>query len=169
MPRHPSQRARIKREVDEILATKPERKSTDACEIERARETSERRYAALIANRENVHNSPAWRDAMFERQAIDFMSRAGTSHERRQFGIDRSKHTRVDIRWYVIPNQNKASGGFLPMIEEDGRPRGDTWASRGYAKADAEAMAEERAHEAASRFVGDWNVVVKKGRSARPQ
>jgi hypothetical protein len=30
-------------------------------------------------------------------------------------------------------------------------------------------MAEERAHEAASRFVGDWNVVVKKGRSARPQ
>jgi hypothetical protein len=68
---------------------------------------------------------------------------------------------------YAIPNQNKISGGFLPMLEEDGHERGDTWSGHGYAKDEAEAMAEARAHEAASRFVGDWDVVVKKGRRPR--
>lgn len=71
-------------------------------------------------------------------------------------------HTRVDIRWYVIPNGNKAAGGFLPMVEEDGRQRGDTWSGRGYSKAEAEREAEELAREAASRFVGDWVVTVRK-------
>jgi hypothetical protein len=53
------------------------------------------------------------------------------------------------------------------MIEEDGRARGDTWSNRAYDKAEAEAIAKEKAHEAASRFVGDWNVVVKKGHPPR--
>jgi hypothetical protein len=155
----------IKREVNEILARKsgslPSRstESSGYGEIARAREISARRIAALIANGEDVRNSPAWRDALAERRMLDLMSRAGTSAP---FGAH-AKHTRVDIRWYAIPNQNKVSGGFLPMIEEDGKARGDTWSARGYDKAEAEAMAEEKAHEAASRFVGDWNVVVSKG------
>lgn len=124
----------------------------------KAREISERRIAALIANGEDVRNTPAWRDAMSESRMIRF--RSGPTRP----GIDRSKHTHVDIRWYAIPNGNKASGGFLPVIEEDGKIRGNTWAGHGYGKAEAEEMAEARAHEAASRFVGDWNVVVKKGR-----
>jgi hypothetical protein len=172
----PKSRAQIKREIDEVLAKKPGgvlgggAKSSGDGEIARARETSERRIAALIANGEDVRNTPAWRDARAESRMIDLMTRAGADPVvpfRRRIGIDRSKHTRVDIRWYAIPNQNKASGGFLPMIEEDGKVRSDTCSVRGYDKAEAEAMAEEKAHKAASRFVGDWNVVVKKGRPTR--
>jgi hypothetical protein len=132
--------------------------------LARALETSGRRIAALIANGEDLRNTSAWRDAMHEKRTIEFLSRVSTHP--RALETDRSGHTRVEIRWYAIPNQNKRSGGFLPMIEEDGRARGDTWASRGYDKAVAEAMAEEHANEVASRFVGDWNVVVKKGREA---
>lgn len=160
-------RAQIKREVDEVLAGKPGgarhggSKSAHEDEIARAREISERRIAALIANGEDVRNSPAWRDAMSESRMINLMSRLSTSP---RVPLRRSTHTRVDIRWYALPNQNKASGGFLPMIEENGKMRGDTWSRQGYEKAEAEAMAEEKAHEAATRFVGDWNVVVRKGR-----
>jgi hypothetical protein len=132
-------------------------------DVSLAREISDRRIAALIANGDDVRNTPAWRDAMSERRMINIQSGSGPARP----SIDRSKHTRVDIRWYAIPNGNKAAGGFLPVIEEDGKVRGDTWSGHGYDKAEAETMAEARAHEAASRFVGDWNVVVKKGRLAR--
>lgn len=143
---------------------------SDNEQIASARETSERRIAALIANQEDVHNTPAWRDALSESRTIDLMSRASADPRvprGRRSGIDRSKHTRVDIRWYAIPNQNKAAGGFLPMIEEDGKARGDTWRDRGWSKAEAETEAEEWAHRAASHFAGDWNIVVKKGRPTR--
>lgn len=162
----PKAPAQLQREIDEVLA----RPARGADEIARARGISERRIAALIANREDVRNTPAWRDAVSENQMIDLMSRSSEDPyvpSRRRIGIDRSKHTRVEIRWYAIPNQNKASDGFLPMIEEDGRARGDTWSNRAYDKAEAEAIAKEKAHEAASRFVGDWNVVVKKGHPPR--
>jgi len=142
-------------------AAQLDREITEALATAKAREISERRIAALIANREDVRNTPAWRDAMSESRMINF--RSGPARR----GIDRSKHTRVNIRWYAIPNGNKATGGFLPVIEEDGKVRGDTWSGRGYDKAEAEAMAEARAHEAAARFVGDWNVVLKKGRPTR--
>jgi hypothetical protein len=47
--------------------------------------------------------------------------------------------------------------------------RGDEWRDRGYSKAEAKAKteAEAWAHRAASRFVGDWNVIVTKGRPPR--
>lgn len=134
----------------------------------RAREISERRIAALIANDEDVRNSPAWRDAMSESRMIDFMARSGSDVSLgRRVGTGRHEHTRVDIHWYAFPNENKVAGGFLPMIEEDGKRRGDEWRDRGYSKAEAETEAEEWAHRAASRFVGDWNVVVTKGRPPR--
>jgi hypothetical protein len=162
-PCHPVARTVILPPGSIVMATG---KTVDDGEIARAREISERRIAGLITNGEDVRNSPAWRDALHESQMIDLMSRvrAGTAGHR--IGTRRSGHTRVDIRWYAIPNQNKTSGGFLPMIEEDGKKRGDTWRGRGYSKAEAESMAEAEAHEAASRFVGDWDVVVKKGRPA---
>lgn len=166
----PRSRAQIKREIDEVLARKSGggAKSLDDGGIARARETSERRIAALIANGEDVRNSPAWRDAMSEYRTIDFMSRVGADVPLgRRVGTGRHEYTRVDIRWYAIPNENKVAGGFLPMIEEDGKSRGDTWRDRGYSKAEAEAEAEAWADRAASRFVGDWNVVVTKGRPTR--
>lgn len=140
------------------------RNAIDNVELARAREISERRIAALIANGEDVRNSPAWRDAIHERQMIGLMSRMGKDTVGRRIDTSRSGHAQVDIRWYAIPNQNRISGGFLPMLAEDGKERGDTWSGHGYTKAEAESMAETSAHEAASRFVGDWNVVVKKGK-----
>ena len=145
-------------------ATQLDREITEALATAKAREISERRIAALIANREDVRNTPAWRDAMFEARAIRIMT---SSPSKVKSVAERDKHTRVDIRWYAIPNGNKVAGGFLPVIEEDGKVRGDTWSGRGYDKAKAEAMAEAKAHEAAARFVGDWNVVLKKGRPTR--
>ncbi len=167
----PKTRREIAREVDEILLSRKSgggAKSSGDGGIARAREISERRIAALIANGEDVRNSPAWRDAMSESRTIDFMSRSGTDVPLgRRVGAGRNEHTRVDIRWYAIPNENKVAGGFLPMIEEDGKGRGDTWRDRGWSKAEAEAEAEAWADRAASRFVGDWNVVVTKGRPTR--
>jgi hypothetical protein len=136
-------------------------------ETAKARDISERRIAALIANGEDARNTPAWRDAMYEKRMIDLLSRGSQAARGPRAKSPRAEHTRVDIRWYAIPNGNKVSGGFLPAIEEDGKLRGDTWSSRGYDKAEAEAMAEAKAHEAAARFVGDWNVVVKRGRPKR--
>ena len=145
-------------------ATQLDREITEALATAKAREISERRIAALIANREDVRNTPAWRDAMSEARAIRIMT---SSPSKVKSVAVRDKHTRIDIRWYAIPNGNKVAGGFLPVIEEDGKVRGDTWSGRGYGKAEAEAMAEAKAQEAAARFVGDWNVVLKKGRSTR--
>ena len=142
-----------------------EREITEALATVKAREISERRIAALIANGEDVRNTPAWRDAMSEARAIRIMT---SPPSKVKSVAERDKHTRVDIRWYAIPNGNKVSGGFLPVIEEDGKVRGDTWSGRGYDKAEAEARAEAKAHEAASRFTGDWNVTVRKGR-AKPR
>jgi hypothetical protein len=137
-------KAQLDREIAETLA---------------ARQISDRRIAVLTANREDVRNTPAWRDALHERRVINFAMPATKSKR-----VPRSEHTRVDIRWYALPNTNKIAGGFLPMITEDGKARGDTWSGRGYSKAEAEARAEAKAHEAGARFTGDWNVVVKKGR-----
>jgi len=119
----PKSRAQIKREIDEVLTRAPSGSAkSDTAEIERARVTSERRIAALIANGEDVRNSPAWRDAMSESRTIDFAARSSSDVPlERRGGTGHHAHTRVDIRWYAFPNGNKSAGGFLPMIEEDGK------------------------------------------------
>jgi hypothetical protein len=135
-----------------------DREITDAL---RAREISDRRIAALKANGEDVRNTVAWRDAMHERTAINFATYKPPKHKRNE----RSEHTRVAITWYAIPNENKRDprGGYLPVYELDGKVHGDTY-GRGYDKAEAEQLAEARAHKEAERYTGDWNVTVKKGR-----
>ena len=70
-----------------------------------------------------------------------------------------SDHTRVTLYWHAIPNENKARGGWMPVVDEDGKQRGDTW-GRGYELETALEMAKADAEERASRFVGDWDVVV---------
>jgi hypothetical protein len=141
--------AQLDREIAEALA---------------AREISDRRIAALIANKEDVRNTPAWRDAMHERRAINFATYKPKPKPRRE----RSEHTRVAITWYAIPNENKrdARGGYMPVYELDGKVRGDTY-GRGYDKAEAEQRAEAMAHKEAARYTGDWNVTVKKGRAKK--
>lgn len=66
---------------------------------------------------------------------------------------------RVTIYWYAIPNANKSRGGWMPVIDHDGKQRGDTY-GKGYELETALEMAKEVAEERASRYVGDWDVVV---------
>ncbi len=117
---------------------------------------SDRRIAALRANGEDKRNTPAWRDAMSERRMINIMTSKRPSKPKV------SSDERVAITWYVIPNTNTRAGGFLPVYSVDGKQRGDTY-GRGYDKATAERMAEEMAHAEAARYIGDWDVTVKKG------
>ncbi len=63
---------------------------------------------------------------------------------------------KVVIRYFVIPNTGR-DGGFLPMYEQNGRLHGE-W--RGMDRDAAEARAIAMAHEAASKYVGDWTVRV---------
>jgi hypothetical protein len=71
-----------------------------------------------------------------------------------------SDHTRVTLYWHAIPNGNKARGGWLPVVDEDGKQHGDTWRSSGYDLETALAMAKEDAEKRAERFTGDWDIVV---------
>ena len=135
--------AQLDREIAESLA---------------ARQISDRRIAHLIANGEDVRNTPAWRDAMSEQRMINFM----TPLKRKPARDDREL---VTITWYAVPNAHKARGGYMPVYELDGKVRGHTY-GRGYPKAEAEAEAEAMAHKEAERYTGDWNVVVKKGRAS---
>ena len=73
----------------------------------------------------------------------------------------KSDFSRVTIQWYAIPNGNKQAGGWLPVYDEDGKQRGDTWWSRGYDLDTALKMAKEDAERLAEKFVGDWNVIVE--------
>lgn len=66
---------------------------------------------------------------------------------------------KVVIRYFVIPNPNPERGGFLPLIEENGRLHGVTY-GRGYDREHAEALAVQMAHEKASRYTGDWEIRV---------
>ena len=73
-----------------------------------------------------------------------------------------SEHETVTIIWYVTPNENKKAGGFVPVHTVDGKQRASAWYGRAFDKATAERMAEHDAKEEAERYVGDWNVVVRK-------
>ena len=83
-----------------------------------------------------------------------------------------AEHTRVTIYWYAVPNENKkdARGDWMPVYTDGGKQRGDTY-GRGYDLDTALALAKETAEERASRYVGDWDVVVaqKPGSPSAPK
>ena len=70
-----------------------------------------------------------------------------------------SDHTRVTLYWHAIPNENKSRGGWMPVVDEDGKQRGHTYGT-GYDLETALEMAKADAEERTSRFIGDWDVVV---------
>lgn len=69
---------------------------------------------------------------------------------------------RVTIYWHAIPNENKRDprGGWMPVIDHNGKQRGDTY-GRGYDLETALQLAKEAAEEAASRYSGDWEIIVE--------
>jgi hypothetical protein len=145
--------AQLGREIAEVLTKEPSK----------ARQISDRRMAYLVSKGEDARNTVAWRDAVVERRMLDFAEGIrGTKRGKR------SDLTRVTIVWYAFPNMNKrdARGGFMPVYELDGKVRGDTY-GRGYDKEEAEQLAEAMAHKEAERYIGDWDVIVKKGRAKR--
>lgn len=65
----------------------------------------------------------------------------------------------VAIEYAAAPNGH-AGHGFLPLIWNNGRRIGSTWASTGYDRDEALARAQEMAREEAERYIGDWTVTV---------
>lgn len=71
----------------------------------------------------------------------------------------------INIAWYAIPNGNTRVGGFLPLIEVNGKARGDTWAAKGHDRYEALEIAHRRAENEASKYIGDWRVAVSSYRA----
>lgn len=67
---------------------------------------------------------------------------------------------KIVIRYYAAPNENVARGGFMPLIEVNGRQRGDTY-GRGYDREEAMVLAEARALQEAQHYTGDWRISVR--------
>jgi len=77
-------------------------------------------------------------------------------------------HEVVRIEYGTVKNKNEARGDWLPMVWEDGRESGDTYASRGYDEDEALARAKQEAEEMASKYVGgDWNVQVTERQASK--
>lgn len=71
----------------------------------------------------------------------------------------------INITWYAIPNGNTRVGGFLPLIEVNGKVRGDTWAAKGYNLDEAFEFAHNRAEHEYSRYIGDlpnWQITISR-------
>lgn len=66
---------------------------------------------------------------------------------------------RVAIYWYAVPNADKSRGGWMPVYDHIGKQRGSTY-GKGYDLETALAMAKADAEDEASRYIGDWDVVV---------
>jgi hypothetical protein len=65
----------------------------------------------------------------------------------------------VMIVAYVAKNE-APSAGWLPLYSVNGHQHGDTYAREGYTQADALQLARQMADEEASRYIGDWTVIV---------
>lgn len=76
--------------------------------------------------------------------------------------------TRIDLRYYVVPNNNKSSGGWMPAFSETfhrgskKRERGSTY-GRGMDKDKALSVAKAMAYEEGEKFRGDYCVVIGPG------
>ena len=67
---------------------------------------------------------------------------------------------KIMIVAYAVPNG--AGGGWLPVYTVDGHLHGDTYATTGYSKNEAELLALQFAQAEAARYIGDWNVTIAK-------
>lgn len=68
----------------------------------------------------------------------------------------------VHIRYFVVPNNDKRRGGFMPVYRVNRTQHGDTY-GRGLDRQQALRVAKTEALEEASRFGGDFCVTVKQG------
>ena len=67
---------------------------------------------------------------------------------------------KIMIVAYAVPNA--AGRGWLPVYTVNGHPHGDTYATTGYSKTEAESLALQFAQAEAARYIGDWNVTIAK-------
>lgn len=54
-------------------------------------------------------------------------------------------------------------GGWLPSVTVNGREVCDTWAARPFDESEAWEAAQARAEREAARYVGGWNVTIRRG------
>lgn len=70
----------------------------------------------------------------------------------------------VHIRYYVVPNANRNSGGFMPIYRSGRHEHGNTYGVGGD-RAQALRAAKAGALREARRYKGDFCVTVKQGTS----
>lgn len=66
------------------------------------------------------------------------------------------------IEYGVTENTNEIKGGYVPIIWVNGEPKGSNWHATGYDLDDAWYVAEREAEDEAGRWIGDWELTVKK-------
>ena len=79
--------------------------------------------------------------------------------------MSRGTEEALHIEYGVVPNA-RTGHGWLPVIWENGRLRGDLYAARGFDREDALRRAHEEAEEHAARFIGDWSVTISERKLA---
>lgn len=68
--------------------------------------------------------------------------------------------SRITFEYGAILNLNKGHG-YVPQVLEDGRETMNTWSSYGMSEEEAKFAATGAAIQKASRFVGDWDIVIR--------
>ena len=68
---------------------------------------------------------------------------------------------KIMIVAYAVPNAAN-NRERLPVYTVNGHLHGDTYATTGYSKNEAELLALQFAQAEADRYIGDWNVIVAK-------
>ncbi len=77
---------------------------------------------------------------------------------------------RVNLRYYVVPNENKNGAGWMPVYRDNtGQERGNTF-GRGFEDKDrALHRARAMATLEGKRYSGDWCVIIGQGTRHQPK
>jgi hypothetical protein len=67
----------------------------------------------------------------------------------------------IIIEWGAVLN-GRAGSGWLPMVWNNGRPTLGAWHTYGLNRDDADLQSEAMAKEEAERYIGDWEIVLRK-------
>lgn len=63
---------------------------------------------------------------------------------------------RVEVQYGAVENKNKHAGGYLPIVDINGRKEGDTWSRAGLSREEAVELARRYAIQELDKCRGDY-------------
>lgn len=136
---------------------------------------TDRRIAYLRSLGEDKRNTPAWRDAMHERDLVARSRRVAASEDAPReppVRTRRSQRERVgrfeDAGIALMYGAVKTAQGWAPQVWENGRELMSTYAVGYRDRPEAERLALRRAEEQRERFSGDWHITIEPNVQAEP-